>query len=248
MPVIRASHPIRGRVPSAILKPVKELREDEQTTFYERLAFYYEVPGITEDVNGNPLSLSIGGIRAYNLENLHSKKNYERFKIWIGWRNHVCFNMAVSTDGYKDDLRVRTVAELLNQSLQLFGSFNMQKELSTLENLSEYSLSERQFALLVGRLRMYQFLKPAEREGIPQLYLGDSQINHVIKGYFLDRHFKHDILGCLDLWRFYNLLTSANKSSYLDNWMDRNVNALTFTSILLEALKTGKQNWFLDGH
>ncbi|GEM_PF-6677704 len=30
-----------------------------------------------------------GGVRAYNLENLYSKGSLERFKIFIGFKNHV---------------------------------------------------------------------------------------------------------------------------------------------------------------
>ena len=38
------------------------------------MAFIYEVPSIEENVNGNKLSLTVGGVRAYNFENLYGKK------------------------------------------------------------------------------------------------------------------------------------------------------------------------------
>jgi hypothetical protein len=246
-PTVRISHPIKGRVSGAVGKQAKDLREDEKTIFYERMAFLYEIPTICEVINGNKLSLSLGGVRAYNLENLYSKKSYERFKIYIGFKNHVCTNICVSTDGFLEDLRVRTLSELFNRVVQLFGMFDLEKELRTLENLSEYSLSERQFSLLLGRLRMYQFLKPSEKIGIPALMLGDSQINSVIRSYYNDKSFQRDAYGSIDLWRFYNLLTGANKSSYIDTFLDRTANALSFTQMLLNSLKTGQYLWYLDG-
>ena len=34
------------------------------------MAFIIRIPGITETINGNKLSLTVGGVRSYNLENL----------------------------------------------------------------------------------------------------------------------------------------------------------------------------------
>ena len=39
MPNIRTSHVIKGRIPSAIGKPAKELLEHEKTIYYDRMAF-----------------------------------------------------------------------------------------------------------------------------------------------------------------------------------------------------------------
>lgn len=246
-PAIRVSHVIKGRIPEAVGKPAKDLLEHEKTIYYERVAFLYDLPSISEDVNGNKLSLSLGGVRAYNLENLYGKKTEERFKLFIGFKNHVCTNLAVSCDGFREEVRVRTLAELLNNAVQLFGSYNMERDLHDFENLSDYGITERQFAHLIGRLRMYQFLKGPEKEGLPHLSLGESQVNSVIRGYYMDKAFKHDLLGGIDLWRLYNLFTGANKSSYIDTFLDRTVNALTFTTLLMDALKTGKSLWYLDG-
>lgn len=245
-PSIRVSHPIKGRIPSAVGKAAKDLFDHEKTTYFERMAFLFDIPSISETINGNKLSLSLGGVRAYNHENLYGRKTEERFKVFIGFKNHLCTNLSVSCDGFLEDLRVRTLSELFNRVVQLFSMFNFEKELRTFENLSEYSLSERSFAQLIGKLRMYQFLKPSEKIGIPPLMLGDSQVNSVIRGYYHDKSFQRDAYGNIDCWRFYNLLTGANKSSYIDNWMDRNVCALSFTSLLLESLKTGNNLWYLD--
>ncbi|MDP4223024.1 MAG: DUF3871 family protein [Bacteroidota bacterium] len=246
-PAIRVSHPIKGRIPEAVGKPAKDLVEREKTIYYERMAFLIEIPSISEDINGNSLALSLGGVRAYNVENLYGRKTEEKFRVFIGYKNRVCCNLCVSSDGYLEDLRTRTVSELFNRVVQLFGMYNMDKDLRTFESLSEYVLSERQFAQLVGRLRMYQFLKPSEKVGIPPLTLGDSQVNSVIRGYYHDKAFQRDAYANLDMWRFYNLLTGAYKSSYIDTFLDRTVNTLSFTRLLLESLKTVQTLWYLDG-
>ena len=106
LPEIRVSHVIKGRIPSAIGKPAKELKDFEKTIYYERCAFMIEIPQIKEVVNGNELTLSIGGVRAYNQENLYSRKSLEKFKLFIGFKNLVCTNMCVSTDGFSNQIRI----------------------------------------------------------------------------------------------------------------------------------------------
>lgn len=54
MPEIRVSHIIKGRTPEAINKHVSELLEKDKTIYYERMAFIMEIPGIQENINGNP--------------------------------------------------------------------------------------------------------------------------------------------------------------------------------------------------
>ena len=71
---IRVSHVIKGRIPSAIGKPAKELLEYEKTIYYERMAFVFEIPEIYEVINGNRINLCVGGVRAYNQENLFTKQ------------------------------------------------------------------------------------------------------------------------------------------------------------------------------
>ena len=70
-PDIVVSHIIKGRIPEAIHKPVNQLLETDKTIYYERMAFCFEVPSIYEEVAGNRLNLSIGGVRAYNLSLIH---------------------------------------------------------------------------------------------------------------------------------------------------------------------------------
>lgn len=73
-PAIRVSHPIKGRIPQAMGKPANELMDHEKTIYYERMAFMYELPNISGTVGGNTLSLSVGGVRAYNNDSLSGRK------------------------------------------------------------------------------------------------------------------------------------------------------------------------------
>jgi hypothetical protein len=201
-PAIRVSHPIKGRVPSAVSKPANELEEWEKSLYFERMAFLIEVPSIAETMNGNKLSLSVGGVRAYNFENLYGKKTEEKFRVFIGFKNWVCINLCISTDGFKEDLRVRTISELCSQVYHLFNMFNFRNQLDAMANLVDYSLSERQFAYLIGRLRMYPYLKPLDKYQIPALSLGDSQVNSVIRDYYSSKSFCRDAFNVF--WESWN--------------------------------------------
>ena len=121
-PNIRVSHVVKGRIPSAIGKPAKDLKSEEKTIYYERCAFLIDIPEAKQVVNGNQLNLSIGGVRAYNQENLYSKKSMEKFKVFIGYKNRVCTNLCISTDGFSNDIRIASISELELQINQLLGA------------------------------------------------------------------------------------------------------------------------------
>ena len=155
-PDIVVSHIIKGRIPEAIHKPVNQLLETDKTIYYERMAFCFEIPSIYEEVAGNRLNLSIGGVRAYNHENLYSKKTAEKFKVFIGFKNLVCCNLCVSTDGFKRELRAMSVQELFKASLQLFQQYDAERHIRQMAALQRQSISEHQFAQLIGKARLYQ--------------------------------------------------------------------------------------------
>lgn len=126
-PDIRVSHVVKGRIPSAIGKPAKELLEHEKTIYYERCAFVLEIPSVKQLINGNELSLCVGGVRAYNQENLYSKKSLEKFKLFIGFKNRVCTNLCISTDGFSNEIRIGSILDLEMQMQQLFSSYNRKR-------------------------------------------------------------------------------------------------------------------------
>ena len=243
---IRVSHPIKGRIPSAMGKPAKELQEHEKTLYYERMAFAIEIPSLHSDVAGNTLSLTVGGVRAYNLENLYSKKSEERFKLFIGFQNKVCTNLCISTDGVMLDVRVRTPEELAHIMYRLCGEFNVYKELEKYANLPNTMITEQQFAQIIGRSRLYQHMPYTQKKELPQFPLMDSQVNLVVKDYYTDDSFCRNDLGNINLWKLYNLFTGANKMSYIDNFLDRNVGCQQFIGGINEAIGMSKYHWFVS--
>jgi hypothetical protein len=204
-PEIRVSHQIKGRTPDAIHIPVKDLQENQKTTYYERMAFIIRIPSITETINSNTLALTVGGVRALNTENLYNKKTYEKFKIFIGFQNMVCCNLCVSTDGFKEELKAMSAIDLEDKTLQLFSSYNMNRHLNAMEQLSNYSLTESQFAQLIGKGRLYNFLPKKEKLLLPELLLNDGHLTAVAKDYYQDESFCKNDNGDINLWKFYNL-------------------------------------------
>lgn len=246
-PAIRISHPVKGRIPEAKNKAANMLLETEKTLFYERMAFASVISSVNTIVGNSPLSLCFGGVKAYNLDNLSNRKGTdEHFKIFIGFQNKLCTNLCIWTDGLKSDLRVSSLEELEMSIRILFESFKFEKQLEQMKSFSKLSLNEAQFAHLIGRCRMYKYLSNETKMDIQPLSFGDSQINQVCKDYYGDVSFCKDENGNINLWNLYNLLTGSNKSSYIDTFLDRSVNAFDFTNGLRRALETKEQNWFLN--
>ncbi|MDX1471955.1 MAG: DUF3871 family protein [Flavobacteriaceae bacterium] len=245
-PEIRTSHIIKGRIPSAIGKPAKELKDHEKTLYYERCAFTIEIPSIVENVNGNKLALTLGGVRAYNQENLFSKKSPEKFKLFIGFKNMVCTNLCISTDGLADEIRVNSLHQLQDAVENLLRNYDRETHLGLLSRMGRYVLSQAQFAHFIGKLRMFQFMPKNEQKSYFPVGLNDGQINSVVKNYYHCRNFSCAKDGSIDLWKLYNLFTEANKSSYIDNNFERNVNAYELTNNLVNSLQNKSQNWFLQ--
>ncbi|MCD7940707.1 MAG: DUF3871 family protein [Bacteroides intestinalis] len=245
-PEIRVSHVTKGRIPEAVRKPANQLLESDKTIYYERAAFSIDIPTIYETVEGNKLNLSIVGVRAYNQMNLYSKKSPELFKLAIGFKNQVCCNMCIFTNGYKEDLRVSNTAELYRSALELFNSYNPAKHLHLMQSLGNTSMSEHQFCQILGKMRLYQCLPNGYQKRLPRMLLTDTQINSVAKAYINDENFG-SFGNDLNMWKFYNLLTGANKSSYIDSFLDRSLNATEMAVGINSALHGDeKYQWFID--
>lgn len=245
-PAIRVSHPIKGRTPEAMGKPAKDLLEHEKTLYYERMAFVIEIPSLQGNIGSNRLNLTLGGVRAYNLENLYSRKSEERFKIFIGFQNKVCTNLCVSTDGLLIDVRARTIAELAKAAFDLFGNFNAYSEMDFLNRLPDLQISETQFAQLVGRAKMYHQLHSREKASLPMFPLSDSQVSQVVRDYYNDVNFSRDNQGNVTLWHLMNLMTEANKSTYIDSFLDRSAYCTSFVRGLQHSLTQRSHHWFLS--
>jgi hypothetical protein len=245
-PAVRVSHPIKGRIPSAVGKPAKDIQEHEKMLYYERMALAVEIPSINDNIAGNSLNLTVGGVRAYNLTNLHSRKSEEHFKLFIGFQNKVCVNLCISTDGFKSDVNVRTIAELAKAAYNLFGEFNVYKEIDKFNNLPGTIITESQFAQIVGRARLYQNMPNKDRKELPQFPLSDSQVNLVVKDYYSDESFCRNDLGNINFWKLFNLFTGANKMSYIDSFLDRGEGCQQFVNGLYQAIGENKHHWFVS--
>lgn len=247
----RCSHPIIGRIPSAQHKKASELRDDEKTIFYQRLAWIAHITTLTSSINGQQVSLTIGGTRSYAEDKLYARQNPQHFRIFIGFRVRVCSNMMLTTDGITGTFLSMTEADIFQNAFNLFQRFNEVKEstLYNLEALHKTWLSQEQFCKIIGRLRLYQALPNTQQKALPQILLGDSVVNAATKQYISNPNFgMGDGDGSISCWQLMQLLNEAVKNSYSDLWIERNANCTTFASGIANALN-GTDNsygWFLN--
>jgi hypothetical protein len=247
-PSIRVSHPIKGRTPEARYKPASQLEDHERTIYYERAMFVFEIPSIQRTIDGQTLSLTIGGVKCYGDDKLNNKKgSSEHFKIFIGFSVKVCSNLCVWSDGAQVKLVVRSQGELMDAIMNMISVYNPEQHLRAMQRLTEHNLTEAQFAQVLGRARLYNYLPNEIKKQIPPLLFTDTQLGSVAKDYFQDNSFCRNEVGDINLWRMYNLFTGANKSSYVDSsFLERSVNAFEFTHQLQSGLAGGNTNWYLN--
>ena len=251
VPELRVSHPIIGRVPSAQHKKASELRDDEKTTFYQRMAFCAHVKNLTRTINGETVHLCIGGVRAYNEDKLYNRQSAMKFKIFAGWKIRVCSNLCLTCDGNSGTIECLTEADIMQKSFELFNGFNPHKEdtLRLLENLSSTTISEEQFCQIIGRMRLYQFLPLAEQKQLPPLTIGDQAVNAMVKNYISNPNFGKKEGEDFTAWNLMQLANEAVKQSYIDKWLDRNQNCTDFAIGIQKALNgedTEGYSWFLN--
>ena len=245
-PQMRVSHPIKGRIPSAKFKSASELYEHEKTLYYERMMFVMDIPCNFDVIDGNHLSLMVGGVKSYHLDNLYSKKGVdEHFKVFVGFKNSVCTNLCVSTDGLATDIKVKDPRQLRDAVCGLLTKYNDMEHLNRMKQLSQLHLTEKQFAQLLGRCKLYQFLSTKQKQEIPEFLYGDQQLNTVCKSYYGDPSFSCNEDGSINLWKVFNLFTGACKSTYIDQYLERSVNAFDIVHEVQQALN-GDKSWFLQ--
>jgi len=210
--------------------------------------FCVEVPSVAEMVGGNLLTLTVGAIKCYSEDNLYGKRpsGEQQFHLFIGFRNKVCCNMCVSTDGVKLDIRVKDLTQLEQQVYALISQYNTISHLEAMKKLISTEIDQSEFAKFIGKSRLYRYLPEKQKQYVTPLYFGDQQMGAVAKDYFSDENFcAIEGSGKINLWRLYNLLTGVNKSTYIDQFLDRAINA---QEIVLEIAKhkSGEKNsWYL---
>ena len=246
-PQIRLSHPVKGRIPEAKDKPASELLEREKTIYYERMMFVIEIPSVVESIEGSELSLTVGGVKSYTQDNLYSRSMCDQhFKVFIGFKNKVCTNLCIWTDGLLDDLKVKNAGQLKASLKTLIENYNQNQHLFHLRKLVEHSITEQQFAQIAGRCRMYNHLPSELKKEIPVIPFGDQQINTVVKDYYSDKSFCRDDNGNINLWRLYNLFTNANKATYIDSFLNRSAGAYSFVEQIRWGLEGKNSSWYLN--
>ncbi|MFC2125018.1 DUF3871 family protein [Bacteroidota bacterium] len=248
IPAIRVSHEVKGRIPEARHKSAKELLPHERTTYYERCAFMMDIPSIQDEVSGNLMKLTVGGVKSFSQDNLFNyRSSGQHFQFFIGFKNVVCLNLCVFSDGFSKKLVCNTDDELYNQVSKIIEGYDAVKHLDQLRRFGEYELSEKQFAQLIGRARMYPHLTKEEKEKIPGLELSDTQINRVVEYYYKDENFARSDDGSIDLWRLFNCFTGANRaSSYIDKFLERAAGSHSFVSGIASVLESKSDSWFLN--
>lgn len=248
----RVSHPIIGRIPSAQHKKASELTDEEKTVFYQRLAWIAHITTMNTSINGQQVSLTIGGTRSYHEDKLYAKRNAMSFRIVIAFRVRLCSNLMITTqNGMSEKLLCMTEADIFQHALQLFQRFNEVKEqtLYDLEALNNTWLSQEQFCKIIGRLRLYQALPNTQQKQLPLILLGDSVVNAATKEYIKNPNFgMGNGDGSISCWQLMQLLNEAVKNSYSDLWIERNANCTSFATGIANALN-GTDNsygWFLN--
>jgi len=237
----------RKEVTVAIVQTPPVYLDREKTIYYERMMFVIEVPSIYDEIDGNRVSLTVGGIKAFNQDNLYNRKGAEEhFKIFTGFQNKVCTNLCVSTDGYLGDLKVRNTEQLFSSIKTMLVNYNAVGHLDSLRNLSDHFITEEQFAHLIGKCRMYPYLPSKIKEDIPILMFGDVQIGNVVKDYYRDNSFCRNSKGDINLWKLYNLFTGSNKSSYVDTFLDRSINAYQLIDQIRDSVVGKSASWYLN--
>ncbi len=137
--------------------------------------------------------------------------------------------------------------DLLRETVLLFQSYNMGNHLQMMSALQNSFMSESAFAQFLGKSRMYQFLPQKVKKSLPQMLMTDTQIGLVARAYYNDENFAPQ-QGAkeISMWNVYNLLTGANKSSYIDYFLDRSHNASLLADGLNRALYgENEYSWFI---
>ena len=250
---IRVSHPINGRVPSALTKKASELTDEEKTVYYQRMAFVCHVTGLSRSINGQMVHLCIGGVRAYNEDRLYGRQTPLKFKVFCGWQVRVCSNLMLTCDGFTGTLECMTTSDIKEKALELFNGFDPVKEdnLRTLEALGNTSITEELFCKIVGRLRLYQALPNTTKAelALPNITVGDTAVNAVVRGYVENPNFKKvEGADTITLWQMLQFFTEAVKQTYIDKWLDREKESVEFMYGIQKAIEgtNPEYAWFLS--
>ncbi len=71
-------------------------------------------------------------------------------------------------------------------------------------------------------------------------------MNAVVNDYYNDESSRRENNGDINLWRLYNHFTGVNKFTFIDQFIDRSVNAYNFVEMLKWSLEDIDTNWYLN--
>lgn len=246
-PEIRFTHEKKVRKHEARHKKASEISREDVNVYAERTAMVIPIPGYENAVNGFQGGLCMTAMKAYNLDSLTRSSNMQHWKFMIGYQMRVCMNLCMSVQGSKVDIKVKTADDLREQLSTIITNYDAEKDLEKFRNYNNYSLTENQYATIVGKMRMYQHLSKDRQEQVGDLVLADTLVTQATKEYMAGP-FAENGSGEISLWQFYNQFTSGVKDSNMTEFLDRNLNCSQITDGIIETLD-GKDNaysWYLN--
>ena len=237
-----------GRVPGAIHKKTTELLDSDRTLYFQRICFCIAI-SITDIINGNDTSVVVGGVRALNNENLNSRPRPQLVKLFCGRKVKVCSNTCVFGADYIDKFEVTNEGDIFNGACELFRNFDPDSNRRKLEMLGNTTMTTEDFTHVIGRMRLYEALPVTRRNelGLPTITLGDQALNSATRNFVSNKDFGCREDGTITMWSFLNLLTEANKASYIDRFLAREVNAMDTAFGICDALNGADTpyQWFI---
>jgi hypothetical protein len=248
---IRISHPVNGCIPDAQYKKADELLPWEKTIWYERCVFALTLQKDFVEVDGEKLNLIAGGIKAYNQDNLGSRSDsLQHFKIFLSLQNVTCLNVCIFGQGW-GEIEANSLEYLQERVKLLFSHYNVEKDIATIRKMKEIIYTGEQIRNLIGNSRLITampqpMLKELADRNILNRYqfpLSDTQMMHLTKGYFTDKNFRCNEDHSISAWNLYNLMTSALKSSYIDTFGERNVQA---SDLISSMITNNGYSWMLQ--
>jgi hypothetical protein len=142
--------------------------------------------------------------------------------------------------------------DIYKQALALFNQFNPIKDvvLHDLESLGETKVTEQQFANILGRLRLYQFIPSADVKamGLPIITMGDQAVTQAAKNYMCNPNFGKQEDEEITCWQLLNIFNEACKNAYIDRFLERNQEATDLAFGIQKSIQgEGSQyDWFLN--
>ena len=118
------------------------------------MAFISHVVGLSREINGQIVNLTIGGVRNYADDQLYRTATPQRFKVFVGWQVRVCSNIMLTCNGNSGVIQCLTEADVFQKAIELFTKFNPEREniLTQLANLQTTRMTEQQFCNIIGRM------------------------------------------------------------------------------------------------